>query len=101
MDANYPLRTSCALALLLAPLIISRFGVGTKRTWSTYAFVASGFFGVFAVAGWLVRVGMDVVGEVQVIRPIGDFAVLSFAFAVCAFFGGSFAESVASKMRRF
>jgi hypothetical protein len=50
-QANYPLRMTLALALLIAPPILSRMGIGTKRLWSSYALFAAAFFGVFAVAG--------------------------------------------------
>jgi hypothetical protein len=98
---NYPLRTALAFVLLFAPLVISRLGFGTKRFWGGYAFSTAAFFGVFAVAGWIVRVGMDIIGELQLLRPVGEFAGVSFVFAFCAFCGGAFAESAAGKMQRF
>jgi hypothetical protein len=98
---NYLLRTCFVLVLLFLPLIISRLGFGTKRFWGGYALVAAGLFGVFAVAGWLVGFGMDVIGELRVLGPLHDFAGISFAFTCCAFFGGAFAEKAAGKMRRF
>ena len=98
---NYPLRITFALMLLFAPFVISRLGFGTKRLWSQYALVAAGFFGIFAIAGWVVHIGMDVTGEQQLLRILDDFAGISFAFACCAFCGGAFAERAAGNMRRF
>jgi hypothetical protein len=101
LTPNYPLRSAIAAVLLLLPLIISRLGAGTKRFWGTYTLGFGGFFFAFAAAGWLVRMGMDVMGETQVVRSVGEFAGISFVFAACAFCGGAFAEKTAGKMRRY
>jgi hypothetical protein len=101
MSAYYPLRTSFALLLLFVPLVISRLGFGTKGFWKTYALFGAGFFGTFAIAGWLVTIGMDAVAEHQVLYTLSDFAGISFLFCCCAFCGGAVAEKTAGKMRRF
>jgi hypothetical protein len=98
---NHELRISIALALLFAPMIISRLGHGSKRFWSEYALWVGGLFLIFALAGWLVHVGLDVTGESQVLQVVGDFAGISFVFGACAFIGGSFAEKAAGRMGRY
>jgi hypothetical protein len=98
---DYILRSSFAVVLLFVPLIISRLGFGTKRLWAEYAFAAAGFFAIFACAGWLVRAGLIVVGQIHALRVVGDFAGLSVVFAICAFIGAAFAEKTAGKMGRF
>ena len=92
---NYVLRSSVGLILLFVPLIISRLGFGTKRLWGTYTFL------VFAAAGWLVGLAMDVRGEADTLRSMRDFAGVSFTLAICSFCGGAFAEKKAGKMRRY
>lgn len=97
---NYVLRSSVCLGLLFVPLIISRLGFGTKRLWATYSVGVAGFFLVFAVAGWLVELAMNVMGEADTLRTIQDFAGISFVLAICSFCGGAFAEKKADGMRR-
>jgi len=41
------------------------------------------------------------VGQSKTLLPLKDFAGISFVLAICAFLGGSFAEAVAGRMRRF
>lgn len=98
---NYGLRISIVLVLLFVPMIVSRLGRGSKRFWTEYALWMGGFFLIFALAGWLVRVGLYVTGESQVLQVVSDFAGISFVFAACAFFGGALAENVAGKMGRY
>jgi hypothetical protein len=86
---------------LFLPLLISRLGGGTKRLWGAYTLGIAAFFLVFAVAGLLVALATDVMGETSTLRSAQDFAGGSFVFAICAFCGGSFAESAAGKMKRY
>lgn len=101
MHPNYAFRSSVVLVLLFVPVLISRFGRGSKRFWYEYTWCAGGFFLIFAVAGWLVTMGMDLIGESQVLRSVGDFAGIAFVFACCGFCGGAFAEKAAGKMGRY
>jgi hypothetical protein len=68
VTANYLLRSSVAAILLLLPFVVSRLGFGTKKFWSMYAFGCGGFFLTFAVAGWLVSIGMNVTAEPETLR---------------------------------
>ncbi len=94
---NYPLRTTIGLALLLGPVLLSRFGIGSKRGWGIYTLVSPGIFLTFAVAAPLVRLGIGF----SALGSFGEFSGVSFALATLAYVGGLFAESAARKTGRF
>lgn len=83
---NY-LFSALALVLLFVPLVISRLGVGTKRLWHRYAIWIPLSFLAYAFEDWRISDGSE--------------TNISVVLAVCAFFGGAFAESTAGRMRRF
>jgi hypothetical protein len=89
-----------SLLSLSVPPLLSRMGFGNKLHWSIYAMWFPGALMIAAVSSGVLKFVLEMLGSTETDQQaLRYFGQISVAVAICSFFGGSFASSIAERRR--